>query len=511
MARESRIVMGRPGAMGPAASVFAYGDTDDPARLVALLADHIRRLGPPGSGVVAEAEACLDPQAPWRARLKHLESALHDTIQSRDDTVFVLWDADALAANERESYDRERSSLQRRELFQVVGDSAREGGWMLVRTAPARGAAAAFDDLDLPREPGDQPTTAQAPLDETSRFAPECRPIAAWLVHRNILRPRDLAEIKRTVDQADDHVIDLAYQALSDPARDSIALLTALRAPQELNGHYGRLPFNPSVTFPSARQLPAAARAELEASGLLQPTGLGTDWRIPRLVRRRVVAVAGFVHSDEYDALHRLEAERGAAGTLSTAELVEAHYHAVWTGDVELAKQTARYYGSELCEVARRLSLQANDLLDNPAERRRLYSSAADLYRHVVTRYDATDAYAWEYLGYNLALAKSTDTSQALAAYREAYRLRRGNPLYHGRFLGYRGQLGERIVPEAVAGIGEYAPDEPERGALSYFAKAVFDGLWRGGQQAQAREILLQCEANLADLDPAGVKTDWAR
>jgi hypothetical protein len=117
---------------------------------------------------------------------------------------------------------------------------------------------------------------------------------------------------------------------------------------------------------------------------------------------------------------------------------------------------------------------------------------AAELFQEVVDRFDATDAYAWEYLGYNLARANdASQNERILKAYERAYNLWRKNPLYHGRLLGFRGKLGMYVAPEVMRGLDRYVSEyRDESDAVSYFAETALTGLRRGGQQAQLDEIL---------------------
>lgn len=508
MAYPSRIALGAPREQGEAGSVFAYGDRDDPARILVLLADRVLAATDPSSAAARNARTCLEPRTPWRTRLDCLGSALHD-VTSRSDRPFVaLWDADALASDTVEDWANERSSLLRRDLSRLLRTAVMNGGWILVRTARAHTSATPtlFDDLDLDHEAPAEPP--QVP-EEARLFAPECWPIASWLVQRDVLRPRDLAEVERTVARADEHLVDLAYEALPSVARDAALLLTVLRAPQPLDGHYGRLPFEAGASRVSASSLPAATRSLLVDSGLLQPTWPCGPWRMPRIVRARLTHLAQVMIEDEAQQLHRTEAELGSNIPAADSR-VEAHFHALCTGDVELAKHTAVYYGSELSEVAKRLSVEAQDTED-VVERKRRFLAAADLFHHVVQSFDETDAYAWEYYGYNLARAESSDSEAILDAYQRAHNLRRGNPLYHGRLLGFRAQLQQQVVDEAITGVHRYAMDPPERESVSFFAEAIVGGLWRGGQRQQTRRLLDACRPLLERLAPRVIaKTSWA-
>jgi len=497
MPPPSKIVIGRPLVTEPAEHVFAYGDSDDGPRLVALLAARLKWHVAPDSQAAKDVASCLDPRAPWRTRIGRLSSALHDALQIPGGPLFVLWDADALAFEQRESFDIERASLMRRDLFQVIRTSALEGGWILARTARARGRS--LDDVDLRRELGAIDVGQGGVPEQAARFAAECQPLAAWLVKHDVLRARDLNTIRDTVADADGHLIDLVYQELPGPVRDAAKLMSTLRAPQPLNGHYGRIQFASDSDAVTPGSVPAAVRGELIACGILQPTIEGVGWRIPRLTRERLYRLAEVTLDAEVEQIHHAEAEAGTQTGIEIDDAVEAHYHAVCTGDADLAKRTAAYYGSELSDVARRLSLDAKAA--PPGERKHLFRRAADLYLYVLQNFDDTDAYAWEYRGYNLALADGS-ASEVREAYAKANALRPGNPLYHGRLLGVRGQLGERIVEEALAGINKYALDDQEREPVAYFAKAVLDGLRRGGERPQERAIVSKCRDVLQALAP---------
>jgi hypothetical protein len=504
------MVVGTPRNLGDATSVFAYGNRDDPARLVVLLADCVLTVSDPSSAAASNARTCLEPRTTWRRRLDCLGSALHDVASRIEKPFIALWDADALSADKTETWDQERSALLQRDLSRLVRAAVMNGGWILVRTARAHASTTptVFDDLDLEHEVA-APDANQGP-EEARLFAPECWPIASWLVSRGVLRPRDLVEVERTVARADEHLVDLAYEALPGVAREAALLLTALRAPQPLNGHYGRLPFEAGASRASASALPAATRAVLMESGLIQPTWLDGPWRMPRIVRNRLAHLAQMMIEDEAQQIHRAEAELGP-GDFMAALRVEAHYHAICTGDAELAKRTAVYYGSELSEVATRLSVEAQDLEDDSAKRER-FMAAANLFHHIVETFDETDAYAWEYYGFNLARAGSPDRPEILDAYRLAHTLRRGNPLYHGRWLGFRAELGQQVVDEAIDGVQRYAMDPPERESVSFFAEAILSGLWRGAQRQQARKLLTSCGALLERLAPRVMsKAAWAR
>jgi hypothetical protein len=492
MVRPSRIVVGRPAGPLAGPALFAFGHTDDAQRVAALLADRIAALAAPGSDAARAAAECLAPRTAWRRRIALLEGALADVAEARPDVEFVVWDVDALAAVEREAFDVERSSLMRRDLFGVIERVAPGGGWTLVRTATDGGAL--LDELDVPREFGD--AVGEAGDGPGAWFSPDVRPLIAWLLARERMSAGELDEIRHTVADPAGHLVDLVYQEAPAAIQDAAKLVSALRAPQHVNGGYGRLRFAEQGGV-SATAIPTAARAALQACGLVQPTAAPGQWWMPRTVRARLAGLAEGTMPAEVAALHVAEG-RAATPTSSVSEVVEAHHHAVRSGDLDLAVTTARYYGSELAEVAKQISRDAA----GPPASKQGFARAAQIYQTILDRFDATDAYAWEYYAYNLARADGP-SDEVLRAYQRAHAHRPRNPLYHGRWLGYRGQLGEVVVAEAIAGIREYALERDQsRQPVSFFARAVFAGLDRGDAHGQVTAIRAACGALLRDLAP---------
>jgi len=110
---------------------------------------------------------------------------------------------------------------------------------------------------------------------------------------------------------------------------------------------------------------------------------------------------------------------------------------------------------------------------------------AAAVYRKIV-ELDPQDAYAWEYLGYNLLRADPARyVDEILKAYSNAVEHDPRNPLYHGRWLGFRGRLGQEITAEFQAGIELYAWRSIDR-----FASEVLKGLRRGSRDSLARQLV---------------------
>lgn len=244
-----------------------------------------------------------------------------------------------------------------------------------------------------------------------------------------------------------------------------------------MNGALG--PFAFEGTQPKATSIPHRDAMMLQASGCLQRGNEPSTLRMPRVVRALFRHFAHMGTGSEVDNLHRrLAAEPIQGKTLSTK--LEIHRHAVLARDVERAKSTAIYYGTELRDLATQLSLE------------RQFAKAAELFEYVVTTFDESDAYAWEYLGYNLARANDVaNRDRVLHAYEVAHSRWPENPLYHGRLLGFRGQIGRDIVDEFVKSLDRYVNkfgDEQE--AVSFFTEATLKGLRRGKQDGQVTRIV---------------------
>jgi hypothetical protein len=225
---------------------------------------------------------------------------------------------------------------------------------------------------------------------------------------------------------------------------------------------------------------------DLHAAGFLQPGTEPSTLRMPRLAREMLRAFAQFGMAREVHTLHaRLAATPIDARPMD--EQLEIHHHAVRAGDAVLAQRTALFYGTELRGLATQIGLEAKR-----EHNRAKHTKAADLFAHIVRSFDRTDAYAWEYHGYNLALTGDpSHRAEILDAYQRAHELWRGNPLYHGRLLGFRGQLGEDVAAEVVRWLDRYVEQfGDEHDAVSYFAEPTLKGLRRGEQHAQLTRIV---------------------
>jgi len=225
-----------------------------------------------------------------------------------------------------------------------------------------------------------------------------------------------------------------------------------------------------------ARILSMEARAVriLEECGFLQPGPAPNGHkalRMPRAVRARLLPLAKL---DDPDLLEWQHQAWGAKPfeDLSLDEQLETHFHAVQGGKLADALRTGRYYATDLRALAFRRS------------REERYLEAAELYRKIVEEFDPKDAHAWEYFGFNLALASGPEplsedrAAEIRDAYAKAVEYDRQNPLYHGRLLGFRARLGEDVRAEVQREMKRYLIKYGDQSkAVRYFVDSVRDGM----------------------------------
>jgi tetratricopeptide (TPR) repeat protein len=192
---------------------------------------------------------------------------------------------------------------------------------------------------------------------------------------------------------------------------------------------------------------------------------------MPRAVRAHLLPLAKFGDPDILERQHQAWGS-AALDELSLDQQLETHFHAVQGGKLDDAVRTARYYATDLRALALRFS------------RDERYHEAAELYRKIVDEFDPEDAYAWEHLGVNLALASGLGPlSEDLAAeirnaYVRAFGYDPQNPLYHGRLLGFRARLGEDVRAEAQRGLKRYLVKYGDQSrAISHFIEPVAEGM----------------------------------
>lgn len=212
----------------------------------------------------------------------------------------------------------------------------------------------------------------------------------------------------------------------------------------------------------------------------------GTTCEMPAVIRRQWYARSRADRTEaEISADHARICDHIRAASIE--EEIEAHHHAVQSGDLERAKQTAKYYGADLRSLAYQLGRRA--ALQNDQA---MFLRAAEVYRTVVREFDAQDAYSWEYYALNLARAHAADAEgigdEVEAAYQRAHALAPHNPLFHGRLVGFQitRSLYDRNAVERS--LTRYRMAQGSS-AVSYFGQAVINGLRLAGNAAEASAL----------------------
>jgi hypothetical protein len=480
----SMLIDGTKVPPGAHAGVFyVYGEPDDPLRLLVLLANHVADL------LGTDAGPCLDRRAPWRARRDGL-AGLFDELRRHDHAYVVLSDLDALAPTSRDDWDDPGSHRMREDMFDLVCRAVDRGGWVVLRPSPIARVSKRISGIAAIEE------TDAGPIADpnTLAFSPDVRPIAQWLVQSGQLRTRDLRHITESVNDPDEHIIAIGYDSLLHEQRVVARRIQILRPPSPINGTFGPLPWGVANRF----GVPREAIDALRARGFLQSAEdrSSAPVRMPRRIRELVGSHLPYLDGEWAIAAHQWIAQRGL--DTSPEQLIEAHYHAARSGSIELTKQTARYYGYELRSLATQASRDRQD-----------FAGAAELFRYLVDEYDATDAYTWEYLGYNLARwdakdrARGRHRDQILDAYQRAFRLDRSNPLYHGRWLGYRAEIGHDVDDHFDRAIAKYLREYGvQEDAVSRFTMPVLDGLRRANRVEDHRRALTRWRQALEKYAP---------
>jgi hypothetical protein len=465
---ESRVVNGSraPTADAGIRVFHAYGEPDDPLRLLVLLAEHVASL----QGL--SASRCLDPTAAWRSKRDELDDLL-DGLWSYDHTFAVIVDLDALAPTPRNDWEDPLTHRMQADIFDLICRAIDRGGWIVVRPSPAATVSERLSAIVA------EETSSDIASIDTLVLAPDVRPMAQWLVTHGRLLGGDLQRILESESHPNDRILSLACSDLTPQARQLAQRVSILRPPFSVNGAFG--PFSWGSTngdFEVSRE----GAEDLCDRGLLQEDRAGSHimMRMPRNVRHEV----GSAHADWTERAHRWLAERDQ-DTTNTEEIIEAHYHAARSGNLELAKKTAKIYGYELRMLATHLS------------RERDFKGAAELFLYLVENFSSTDAYAWEYLGYNLArwdqqvefFGRHHD--EIRQAYLRAHELDPNNPLYHGRWLGFQAECRIDISGELSRGIAKYLRDYGAReDAISWFTMPVLDGLQRSKRATDLDDLI---------------------
>lgn len=486
----SRIVTGCGLWDGPEGTPtwVASGDADDHYRLCVLIALRARELAVDAGESI---DACLDPRSRWSQRLDAVRDILAGSAWLRAERVACLYDLDALDPGREvvEALWHDRHFLrQRRELFETLLADANRGGWVLVRPRPTPEVSTRLDpDLD---QDGNGAGGLGEPRDDAlaELVSPDTRPILQW-VRANVLPQRELELLFDATGpgEFETDLLNIVYEKLAHTTREAAKRLSCLRQPQFVNGALG-----PFALDGTTRRY--ALRAEdvgrLRETGLLQPFSPATVL-LPRGARATLRVRAELSLGDEWQELHRW-----VGGELELQESVEAklesHHHAVRGGSLERALATAWYYGADLRELAYGWSRDGR------------FREAAEVYRQLVQQFDDEDAYAWEYLAYNLARdlqdrePREAEAEEILGAYDRAFKLDRNNPLYHGRLLGFLARLGRDVEIQFHRGMERYATNYAGTSAMSFFAKPVLEGMIAGRYGKRRLEIVRRWRSALS-------------
>lgn len=459
--------------------VTAFGDADDHLRITALIASSVEARRSDNRNNNPAIAACLDAKTSWPDRCSALSEVLdahcHD---------LTVGDFDALLPDRSEAesrWDDIHMTRQRDQLFRILLDAAaRKPSWRLIRLTNSAAVSKALLDV------GVSPSAQNAPADDVpSAVSPELRPAARWLVKRGLAH-RDLRRLVEAAESPDDEIAAAVYDHLPFAARIAAMKLSAIRPASPLNGRIG--PFEVSEVGVSRVIDPQSLALLIEAGVLVT---FAPHWvQMPRCLRRYLRRWAQIEPSVELDAIHSWLAEHPAP---DAASVTEAHYHAVCAGDTEAAFHTATYYSSDLRQLGYKLS------------RRKEWAEAASVYQRIVQEFDPTDAYAWEYLGWNLARKHGFGMSEAHAeqvehAFAEAHRLEVDNPLFHGRLLGFRAERGADIIGEFTQSARRYEALYALDG-LGWFARPVLRGLQRGRRSEAFAEIKARWGNRLRRID----------
>lgn len=459
----------------------AYGDSDDHLRLAVLIADTLKKRGT-GRDLAALAQTCMARETSWNDRRGALWDMIKQATPKRDGTYFgVLVDPDALdlgPLGPDATWNDRTFSRQRTKFREQVEQMVKRNGWLVVRGQPSPNVAL----------PPPESTPLMASGNALARVSPEVRPLLSWLVQSGNMGWRDLERRfdagRSDPDVFERQIVFLTYNALPERAiavAEHLCLLRPTLPVEKCIGPYPILNDEEVIVAKIMEEEAWVDRASLDvlrAAGILQrgrlPDGR-EGLRMPRSVRAFLLQQVDMVLPPWLGPEHRQLAatameQEGLDGQL------EIHHHAVQVhpaqqADIERAFDTARYYVADLREMAYRLST---------VEKR--YDAAAAIYKRIVET-NKTDAYAWEYLGYNLALAYKDRPlpdkvrEQIVEAYENAihHDPNGGNPLYDGRLLGFRARLDEDVGLEFQQKMHIYKKWSPT--AVSFFAESVLQGV----------------------------------
>jgi hypothetical protein len=504
MLSPSRYFLSLPSeGLAPIPTVRAYGDQDDHLRLTVLLASLLGDNADPSL-----RETCTNQDTPWRERKKALKELLEEVQKKGDGTVIRLVDPDALDMGElapEARWQDEAFQRERGEFFALLLDRFAGKGWELIRPEPRESTTAKLVERDCEQvEPVSALDIASAEAQQLGGVAdellpPALRPLADALVANGHLPARKLArmlEEASSAPRANAMLFEIAYDCLNVDAIEAGKRLSTLRGPQIWNGSAGpfKLCDDDGDWTERLDDVQREAAQELKRSGWLglsRVQGGAIRFAMANFVRSSLHARATTTAPERV-----LREQEWLARRLpgNVEESLEVHYHAVESGDDELAVHTATYYGSDLRRIAYALSRKRDATPGN-------FAKAASIYRTIVQKFDSKDAYAWEYLGYNLAMQYRDEPypvgveREILSAYSKACEYDPTNPLYKGRELGFQVRLNRSVKDDFRTWADKFGRSSGRR-AVTIFAQRVLEGMSR-----PARQLLLDDPwgATLAD------------
>jgi tetratricopeptide (TPR) repeat protein len=462
----------------------AYGEVDDHLRLSILLADRLEGQGDPEA-----AKACKAADLTWPQRKERLREFLGTLRPQASGRVAGFVDPDALHPGEIDpetSWDDAEFRKERLDVFRMLIESAQEGGWVFLRPAPKVERAidmAEFQSLSEPLLRRGKKGLGKADLSSArAALAPALRPLLDWLLADKVLEERYAVRILESAPHGNPSldILELAYDHLRPSLREVAKRLSILRAEQPVNGHLGA--YELAAEKLEYHSIPGNAVESLQKAGFLQPGSQPATLVSPTSIRLFLLERAEVSMAEQLEKEHRWLGQQVQAPS-DVEQWTEAHYHAVRGGDLEQAEKTATFYGSDLRGLAVRWSHEGR------------YEEAARIFHRVVEQYDSEDAYAWEYLGLNLALAHRNPSPQIRTRIREAYekawKLAPNNPLYHGRYVGFRARWGEPVQQEIHRALAHYRSTGGPT-AFACFGNRVVDMLQKGNaQQKKAAQTLI--------------------
>lgn len=458
--------------------VAAHGDFDDHLRMPALLAEQLITADNVDRDA---ARACLNPKTTWARR----KDAIENLLWSTRGAPITLIDIDALGrlatSPEATRADSVLASFlpELRWWFERLVNAIDRGGWRVLRPAADSRISQRLEELRVEfdaREP--------ATSDSLSRRLEALPPIVADVLaaltttgaRREVDVERFLDEALASEEDAADVALEMAYGTLTRAAREVAWHCAVARGPQPLNGRIGGFALATETRSPT--QLNASLVDGLVKARWLTraTTGVVMHERLRRFLhtRSKWAVEGGLIPIHKHLSKHRV-AQEGLPDTL------ERHHHAIKGRDAQTAMQTAAAYATDLRALGFELSVDGR------------FEEAAEVYRSIVDQFDAEDSYAWQYFAYNLARARNDDrsaedASEIEAAYARAVLLEPSNPLYHGRLVGFRAEMGRNIGDDFGGLIGRFAAHANHE-AVGYLAKPVFDGLRRAGRDEDANAL----------------------